>query len=220
MSLRLVQRLKVCFWLSAFVFVWILVSPQPRLLVGQMIPYNPPRFPFPDAESERSVGYGISIILVCQRYQKQTKSPTMCHQGFPQCRLQYRYPQDQINHLVLQIRTPHLASRIASFQIKKNKLFDIPQRKKNRTPKCTHDGVLKSYSCKPQNHGNLRGFFWESPCCHLKQNFAFHLRTVFVLPYALHGSGHQNGWDFLFLKDFVKGCVRPTFSGKYKQHLL
>ena len=124
MSLRLVQRLKVCFWLRgsmfAFVFVWILVSPQPRLLVGQMIPYNPPRFSFPDAESERSVGYGISIILVCQRYQKQTKFPTMCHhQGFPQCRLQYRYPQDQINHLVLQIRTPHLASRIASFQIKK-----------------------------------------------------------------------------------------------------
>ena len=36
-----------------------------------------------------------------------------------------------------------------------------------------------------------------SPCYDLKQNFAFHLHTVFfVLPYALHGSGHHNVLDF------------------------
>ena len=26
-------------------------------------------------------------------------------------------------------------------------------------------------------------------------------------------------WIFLFLKDFLQGCVRSTFSRKYKQHL-
>ena len=59
-----------------------------------------------------------------------------------------------------------------------------------------------------------------SPCFDLKQNFAFHLRTVF-LSSRTHCTVQViiMFWIFLFLKTFFLGCIRPTFSGKYKQHL-
>jgi hypothetical protein len=57
----------------------------------------------------------------------------------------------------------------------------------------------------------LTRFFKESPCYDLKQIFAFHLRTDFVLSHALHGSGHHNVSVFLFLKDFFKAASGPPF---------
>ena len=56
--------------------------------------------------------------------------------------------------------------------------------------------------------------FWgeESPCYYLKQNFALHLRTSFVLPYALRGSGHYNVWiSSVFDGFFSKAASGPPF---------
>ena len=51
-----------------------------------------------------------------------------------------------------------------------------------------------------------------------EEKIAFHLQAVFVLPNALRGSGHQNVLDYSVFECFFWGCVRPTLSGKYKQH--
>jgi len=46
---------------------------------------------------------------------------------------------------------------------------------------------------------------------YIKQNFAFHFRTVFVLPYALHSSGHHNVLDFSVFDGFLQAASGPPF---------
>ena len=58
------------------------------------------------------------------------------------------YPQDQTNPLVLQIKPQIWVLEWSPFKKKPRPLTSL-NGEQNRTPKCTHDGVLKSYSCKP-----------------------------------------------------------------------
>ena len=79
-------------------------------------------------------------------------------------------------------------------------------------PQSLRRGRSRSVFLKLKNHGKLTRFFKEYPCYDLKQKFAFHLRTVFVPPYALHGSSHHNGLVFsVFEGFFFKAASGPPF---------
>ena len=56
-------------------------------------------------------------------------------------------------------------------------------------------------------------FFWRNLLVMIRRKKnAFHLHTVFVLPYALHGSGHHNVLDFsVFEGFFFNAASGPPF---------
>ena len=92
-------------------------------------------------------------------------------------------------------QTPNLSLEWYPFKKYKAILASL-NREQLRTPKSTHGGVLKRAPASHKKYGKLMLFWGESPCNYLKHFFALHLRTSFVLPYALRGSGHYHVWIF------------------------